>query len=367
METCRWKKNWADTRERMLGWWEQRSFLLSLSRGWPRSQPRSLAMHPPKRLEDNAYFLTGASRAEVDFWELAAQEFPLDSLPISAPDLGGLSLPMLLGAEAKLQRGRPSSSVASFRNIPLEELPEHLRLDDLSPAWQSTTSWIARMQEINGASVFLAPPELVCGFETLLSLRGSASLSELTCRSSRTLACLKQLRESTLSLYESLHQALDAGSGQGYPLYPLQLWSDRPCIVLHSAAATVLSPKQIDRLMLPHLQKLSHQVPRSILRVQSLQVLPVLQRFLELDDLTAFSFQPRPGEPPAYDPCWFASYRQVLDHGKSLQLGPLPVAELPRLLNQCGQAGLCVHVDADADTDLAELRALGEALPFQLP
>lgn len=346
MENCHWKENWSETREHLMGWWAQSDFVIGKWGGVPLSSPHPLGIPAPRPLKDEAYFLGGAKRAELDLQKMAGQAFPGDIVPIIDPELGPGSLHVHLGGEARLKSGESIWFDPAWAEIDdVEDIPA-IRFTGEDPYWQATEAWYKRMLELYDASFFLGVPDLCPGLDILSSLRDpNLLLMDMLEEPEWVHASLDAIETAYQEVFGRIQAMVDPDGTRGMASRSFYIWGPGRVAKQQCDASVMISEDMFREFELPRLRKRCQSMDYSLYHLDGTDAIRHLDALLEIDELHAIEWTPEAGKPGGADPLWHDMYRKVLDAGKSLQIVYIKPEEVLPLFNAVGHKGLYVMPD----------------------
>ncbi len=343
MESCHWKPNWSETREHLMGWWEQKDFVIGKWGGVPAQAPRTLSLPRPPELRDEAYFLGGAARAEQDLHDMASQAFPGDIVPVTDPVLGPGSLHLHLGGEARFKTGESVWFEPAFAGIEdVEDIPE-LTFTGEDPAWVATEAWYRRMLDIYDENFFLGVPDLCAGLDILASLRDpNLIMLDLLEEPEWVQASLEAIDTAYLEIYNRIQKLVDPEGTRGMGSRSFYIWGPGRTAKVQCDSSVMISEDMFREFVQPGLRRVFRDMDRTLFHLDGTDAIRHVDALLEIEELDVIEWTPEAGKPGGADPCWHDMYRKILEAGKSLQIVYLTPDEVLPLFNAIGHNGIYV-------------------------
>ena len=119
-----WKKNWDETKQHFLDWWEGKGFVIGGAHAGA-STPHAAVEDPGPPLSFEASRTDGKWRVNKQHFQLSRSDFPLDSLPVASFDLGRTS-------QASMSCSTPDTTSRSPRSAMIRSFGLASATDDAS-------------------------------------------------------------------------------------------------------------------------------------------------------------------------------------------------------------------------------------------
>lgn len=126
--------------------------------------------------------------------------------------------------------------------------------------------------------------------------------------------------------------------------------SSKPWYPLQCDFAYMISPKQFEEFILPHLTRQVAAMDRSIYHLDGVGEIPHVDMLLDIEGLTGIQWVAGGGQPPLWDEKWFPLYKKIQDKKKNLVLvGGLSAKDLDateRLIKTLDPTGVSLSFQA---------------------
>ena len=349
-----WKKNWTESRERYLEWWQGRGLLISMWEHLDREGSPHEQVTEPAPANDRAQFWFDPSwRAEYLHYRLSRSSFLGDILPVANTHLGPGSLAAILGAELA-----PGEDTIWIRQSPDPEPP--LKLDEWNRWWKLHLDLLKACREFSQGRYFVGCPDLVEGLDVLASLRGSDRLlTDMLMRPEELEEELAAVNRIYFEVFDRIYEIIREGTEMAFCYF--SLWGPGKVSKLQCDISVMISEGDFRRFALPFLGEQCRKIDYTLYHLDGVDAIRHLDAVLGIPELNAVQWSPGYGQPQGGDPMWYGLYRRVLGAGKALMPCWVKVEELEPLLDNLGADGLNILMDFRNEQDIeAALRIAGK-------
>jgi 5-methyltetrahydrofolate--homocysteine methyltransferase len=234
------------------------------------------------------------------------------------------------------------------------ENPPELKFDTNSDMWkhlERVQSKAFEHPEINTSITDLGGIlDIIC------SLRGTENmLYDLYDYPDEVKECTKLVTKLWFEAFDLQKEAVEK-AGQLYNNW-LNVPSSKPWYPLQCDFSYMISPKQFEEFVLPHLVEQVNHMERSVYHLDGVGEIPHIDMLLDIEGLTAIQWVAGAGQPPLYDECWFPLYKKIQDKGKNIILNSglsmLNVEGSERLIKTLDPTGVYISYTA-GDKDRAD-------------
>ena len=280
---------------------------------------------------------------------LKYQEFPGDTLPMVPGDAHTASLAAYLGCDFKTETG----TVWYDPSIHAPESYPELRFDPQHPVWLEHAGIYSALSEAGREHGYLVGQSGIgSNVEVLADLRGTQHmLCDFYDRPNWVKKVLGQINGAYKDALSAVYDIIKDSEGGSAAAYPA-LWAPGRLAHLTLDPVCMISPDMFTEFVLGPFTELCEWADYSFLHVDGVGALCHIGTMLSVDSLDVVQWVPGAGKPGGGDPCWYSLYRQVLDAGKSLQVGLRP-KDITSLINAIGTKGVCFRMVEGLDSETA--------------
>lgn len=335
-----WKKNWPETRQRFINWWNREGLLVGM---WGAPETNSCIhedVAPPVKpatLEER--WCNIGFRAAENHYRLSRSVFPLDVLPTATADLGPGSLAAFLGS----QPGFAGETVWFHPVFEEEEEPENLpplKFDPSNRWWQITESMLRACAEKAQGKYFVGCPDLIENMDVLSSLRGAQTLCiDMLERPEWIEQKIAEINDVWFAAYDRIYDIikLEDGSSAFGAFY---IWGPGKVAKVQCDASAMFSPEMYRRFVVPSLTAQCQWLDHSLYHLDGTQAVQHLDALLEIEPLDAIEWTPQAGIETGGNKRWHDMYRRILAAGKCVQVVNVEPHEVQPLLDAIGGQGV---------------------------
>lgn len=350
-----WKANWADTRRRLLNWWDRKGVVIGMW-GAPETgeciHEAVRAPVPPAAID--ARYCDPAYRAAQNHHRLARSVFPFDVLPMATTDLGPGSLSLFCGARPEFSE----DTVWFFPSIEEVASPEALppiRFDPDHPWWRTTAAILQACADAARGRYLVGCPDLIENMDVLASLRGGQTLLfDMVDRPEWIEAKLWEINQLWFDAYQRIYDIIKLEDGSaGFGAF--YLWGPGKTAKLQCDASAAFSPAMYRRLVVPALSAQCEWLDNSLYHLDGTQAMVHLDALLGIEALDAIEWTPQAGIEPGGHRRWYDLYRRILAAGKSVQVVGVEHDDVIPLLDAIGTDGVYLMTTFTGTTDAERL------------
>ena len=197
-----------------------------------------------------------------------------------------------------------------------EDCPE-LRLDESSEMWQHLTRLQNRFAK--DPDVNFSITDLGGILDIVASLRGTQELLyDLYDYPDEVKEFTKKVEKLWFKAFDDQVERVKA-HGMPYTNW-MNIPSSKPWYPLQCDFCAMISPKQFEEFVLPHIVDQVNYMERSIYHLDGPGEIPHLDMLLDIPGLTGIQWTAGGGEAPLWDEKWFPLYRKIQDKKKNLVL-----------------------------------------------
>lgn len=333
-----WKPNWAQTRERMLGWWHHEDLVVFLGGpADPQHAPEPVSAPPPKTSIEEMY-CDAEWRAAYNHYQLAQHRYDSEELPIADIMLGPGSLALYMGSEP----GFSKDTIWFHETIEHVEHPEALPplVFEQNHWWDVTLALCEKSKELAWGKYLVGIPDLVENIDIIAALRRPQQLLiDMIERPDWVLQKVDEINQIWFEAYDRIYEIIkeeDGSSSWG----AFGIWGPGKIAKVQCDTAAMFSPRMFKKFVVPALTEQCRWLDYSMFHLDGPESMVQLDALLAIDELDAIEWTPGAGKPGGADPGWFDMYRKILDAGKSLQIVDLQPGEIISVLDKFGGKGL---------------------------
>ena len=207
-----------------------------------------------------------------------------------------------------------------FENAPVVtdwENPPKVKLDTESPMWKH----LVRLQEKYALDpdVCFSATDIGGVMDVVSSLRGAENLLyDLYDYPEEVKAFTDEVEKIW---YEVFDQQCETIRKAGLPYNSwMNIPSEKPWYPLQCDFCAMISPKQFEEFILPHIDRQAKYMPRSIYHLDGPGEIPHLDMLLDIPELTGIQWTSGAGNLPIWDKVWHEMYRKIQDKKKNIVL-----------------------------------------------
>jgi hypothetical protein len=281
---------------------------------------------------------------------MANTVFYADALPVAYPNLGPEVFSAYYGCE--LEYGdRTSWSVPCLHDWSPASLAA-LQLNLGNPYFRKTIEITDALLAVGRGKFLVGYTDLHGGGDAIAAFRDPQELLiDVLERPAEVKALNDRITTDFLRVYDLFHARLQAAG------MPSTSWCPLTCkgkyhIPSNDFSCMISTPQFVD-LFLPGIVRECQAMDRCIYHLDGRQALRFLDLLLELPELDAIQWVPGAGHDYWGD--WIDVYQRIQRAGKAVQVGVVPVQELPRLTELLKPEGIWIpHVSGITDADEAQ-------------
>lgn len=349
-----WKRNWEESRERYMEWWEGRGLLISMWEHLEKEGPPHEPVPEPLPARDlRQFWLDPDWRAEYLHYRLSRSSFLADIPPVANTHLGPGSLAAILGADLE-----PGSDTIWIRQHPGSE-PD-LELDGENPWWKLHLDLLKACKKLSQGRYFVGCPDLVEGLDVLASLKGNDRvLTDMLMQPEILEQELARVNRIYFEVFDRIYGIIREGDEMAFCYF--SLWAPGRVSKLQSDISVMISVEDFRRFALPFLSEQCRKIDYTLYHLDGVDAIRHLDTVLGIPGLNAVQWTPGYGHPQGGDPKWYALYRKILEAGKALMPCWVKVEELKSLLDNVGAEGLNILMDFKNEGDIEAALKIAEA------
>ncbi len=347
----RWKKNWNQTREGFVKWWQHQGVLLGQ---WTPSISYNGREDELLKCGD----VCGAESKYIDVvWRcrnyhnfLAQKDFAADIIPIADTDIGPGSLCLYLGSEPLF-----SEDTIWYKPLPNGISSEKIVFDSENKWWQLQKKIIEYFLELNRDNYAVGIPDLAEGVDVLASLMGTENLLiDMIERPDLVHQRLNELYCAYFDIYNRIYDMVKLDDGSSF-FCAFRLWGPRKVAKLQCDTAAMLSPYMFNDFVVPYIKRQCQCIDNTLFHLDGTQCLVHLESLLAIDELDAIEWTPQAGVEGGGDKRWYDLYRKILEGGKSVQAVGVKPEEVIPLIDAVGAKGMYILTDFETSTQAEKL------------
>ena len=349
-----WKKNWSQTRKRMLGWWEHKDLVVQL--GTPFiEKPVFEGVEDYQPAKDELQFYTdGSWRAAYNEYNLSRNTYGLETMPIADIMIGPGSLALYLGCE-------PGLSYDTVWYYPIwkdDQNPENqpsLRFME-TKWWEYTVDLCKQGMSRADGKYLVGIPDLVENVDILASLRDAQTLMiDMVERPEWIQEKVMEINQVWFEAYDRIYEVLKDEEG-GSCWGAFGIWSTGKSAKVQCDAAAMFSPRMFKKFVVPGLKEQCAWLDYSMFHLDGPECICQLDNLLAIEELDAIEWTPGAANPGGADPRWDDIYRRTLAAGKSVQVVQIEADEIIPLLDKFGGAGMHILSQATSQAQYEQLQ-----------
>ena len=342
-----WKKNWAESRQHFVDWWNRKGLVVCSWGAWVKApEPHAPIIEPLPPFEGTdvekcrrGYEDVEARAHNMHRW-YAQADFGADVLPLLNTDIGPGSLAFALGSEPGFTPETvwftaPWKHIADVRDIP------PIRFNPDAYWWRIHEAQARAVTRRAKGAYLAAMPDLVENVDILAALRDPQTLMMDMAESPEWVeAAAMDVNRAWFEGFSRLYDIVkgpDGGNGWG----AFNIWGPGKTAKVQCDACAMFSPKMFDRFVLPALTEQCDWLDYSMYHLDGTHCICHLDSLLKIESLDAIEWTPETGD-PGWHERWHPLYKRILDAGKSLQIIGVPVDKMEYVLNAVGANGVYI-------------------------
>lgn len=354
-----WKKNWEQTRKRMIGWWEHNDLVVQVGSTWEEDSPWNTESlygeieEPAPPLNPYSYYTDPVLRAKRNTYRLARGSYPLETLPIADIMIGPGSLALLMGSEPGL----------TYETVWYEPwFKDHPNPEELSPLkfihnqwWDITMALCKEGVKEAAGRYWVGIPDLVENIDILASLRDAQTLMvDMVERPQWVHDSVMEINQVWFQVYDQIYDIVkDAEGGSAWGAFGI--WGPGKTAKLQCDACAMFSPRMFRRFVSESLEEQCAFLDYAMFHLDGPECICHLDNLLAIEDLDAIEWTPGAAHPGGADERWHEMYQRILDAGKSVQVVQIEPEEIVPLLDKFGGAGMHILSHCDTPQQLEQL------------
>ena len=352
-----WKKNWAESRQHFLDWWDHRGLVVcSWGAGVPAATPHVPVGEAPQLLAASDAEKRRRSyedyewRAAYTHWRYAQTDFDLDILPIAGMDIGPGSLALALGSEPGFSPEtvwfEPAwKDIADVRDIP------PIRFNPKAHWWKIHEAQARANARLAKGAYLPGLPDLVENVDIVSALRDPQTLMmDMAENPEWVEAAVMDVNRAWFEAFDRLYD-ISKGPDGGNTWCAFNIWGPGKTAKVQCDACAMFSPKMFDRFVVPALTEQCEWLDYSMYHLDGTHCVCHLDSLLKIEALDAIEWTPETPE-PGWHERWFPLYKRILDAGKSLQIVGMTVDKIEPVLKAIGTQGVYLMTSLNTREDV---------------
>ena len=355
-----WKKNWAESRQHFIDWWNRKGLVVSTWGAQCKARVPHAVLpdeapgnkHVPPHEWPRLQYEDVEGRAAKMWQHYSRMDYGLDIVPIADTNIGPGSLALALGCVPGFSPETvwfdPAwKDVADVRDIP------PIRFNPQARWWQVHEEQIRAHNRHAKGAYLTGLPDLVENVDILSSLRDPQTLMM------DMLENPEWVEESVMAINCAWFEAFDRlralakGPDGGNAWCAFNLWGPGKTAKVQCDACAMFSPEMFDRFVTPALTEQCEWLDNSLYHLDGTQCIVHLDALLKIEPLDGIEWTPQSGAEPGWHERWHPLYKRVLDAGKSLQVVGVPVEKIDFVLNVTGTQGVYIVTEINNPDDMA--------------
>lgn len=349
-----WKKNWDDSKERYLDWWNGKGLVISMWEHLEKEGEPHEKIAPPLPPKDkDQYWFDPEWRAAYLHYQLSKSSFKADILPVANTHLGPGSLAAVLGAE--LEAGEDTIWIKHK-----EDFGDEIVFDEKSKWWQLHLELLKTCGKNSKRKYFVGCPDLIEGLDTLAGLKGTqAVLTDMLLRPEVIESQLQKINEIYFRVFDTIYEIIREGDEMAFCYF--SIWGPGKVSKLQCDISGMISEDDFRQFALPYLRKQCQKIDYTLYHLDGVDAIRHLDAVLEIEELNAVQWTPGEGEPQGGDKRWYDLYKKILAKGKSVMPCWVGTDELKPLLDNVGASGLNILMHFKSEKDIDEALKIADA------
>lgn len=343
-----WKKNWAESRQRYLEWWNGKGLIISMWEHLEKDgQPHEVVKAPPPAKDLDQFWFDSVWRANNIHYELSRSSLKADILPVANTHLGPGSLAAILGSE--LEAGEDTIWIRKAKDF-----NDEIILDENNKWWQLHLNLIKECKKRSQGKYYVGCPDLIEGLDTMASLKGTENvLMDMLMQPEVLEAQLQKINDVYFKVFDRIYDIINENGEMAFCYF--SIWGPDKVSKLQSDISVMISEDDFRRFALPYLREQCQKIEYTLYHLDGVDAIRHLDAVLEIEELNAVQWTPGVGELQGGNPRWYDLYKKVLAKGKSIMPCWVEPDELKPLLDNVGNGGLNIlmHFKTEKDIDVA--------------
>ncbi len=342
-----WKKNWEQSKQNYLAWWQHKGCVLTM---WEHLQegvtPHAEVAAPAAPKDMNQRWFDPAWRAEELNHYVAHSSLKADIIPVANTQLGPGSLAAILGG--KLEGGADTIWIH-----PADAVGQDIVFDPENPAWKLHKELLKASKKLAQGNYYVGMPDLMEGLDVLAAIRGTDNVLLDTMIDPDLLEHqLKQVNEIYFKVYDELYDIIREDDGMAFCYF--SIWGPGRVSKLQSDISIMISEEDYRRFVQPFIREQCQKLDYTLYHLDGVGAIRHLDALLEIEELNAIQWTPGVGEPQGGDPKWYDLYRCIKAGGKSVEANWVTLDELEPLLDNVGAEGMLLSMDFKNEHEIDE-------------
>jgi hypothetical protein len=346
-----WKKNWEESKQRYIDWWNHKGVLLTM---WEHFQDSQMMAHanipaPAPAADDQQRCLDPVWRADYLNWYMAHSSFLADILPVANTELGPGSLAAILGCP--LEGGADTIWIHQPSNF---DPSAPITFDHESEGWKLHKQLLTECKQRANGNYYVGMPDLMEGLDVLASLEGTDNaLMNTMMDPEGTLQRLQEINNIYFKVFDELYDIIKEDDGMAFCYF--SIWGPGKVSKLQCDISTMISEEDFRTFVQPFIREQAQYLDYTLYHLDGVGAIRHLPALLEIDEIDAIQWTPGVGEPQGGNPKWYDLYKQIIDAGKSIEANWVDINEIEPLLDAVGTDG--IQINCDFHTEEEVLRA----------
>lgn len=343
-----WKKNWAESRQRYLEWWNGKGLIINMWEHLEKDgQPHEVVKAPPPAKDLDQFWFDPVWRANNIHYELSRSSLKADILPVANTHLGPGSLAAILGSE--LEAGEDTIWIRKAKDF-----NDEIILDENNKWWQLHLNLLKECKKRSQGKYYVGCPDLIEGLDTMASLKGTENvLMDMLMQPEVLEAQLQKINDVYFRVFDRIYDIINENGEMAFCYF--SIWGPDKVSKLQSDISVMISENDFRRFALPYLREQCQKIEYTLYHLDGVDAIRHLDAVLEIEELNAVQWTPGVGELQGGNPRWYDLYKKVLAKGKSIMPCWVEPDELKPLLDNVGNEGLNIlmHFKTEKDIDVA--------------
>ena len=358
----KYKKNWAETQEKMLRWWNRentgRPVMIVMA-----EKPEKIPLDPKYEYNDVLEKYTNPEKMVAHFRNRCENtEWLGESFPNLSADFGPGSVAGYLGSEIKFAWDTVwfEECVEDWNEVP------PLKFDPENKWFRKHLEVVKECTRLAGGDFLTTIPDLMENIDVLASLRGAQdTIFDMMDEPEMVKERIAQIQDSYFEFYDRFYDVVKGEDGSSaYTVFTI--WGPGKTAKLQCDFSAMMSPDQFREFIQEPLREQARKLDHVLYHLDGPDAIRHVDALMEIEEIDALQWTSGDHGPDGTLEEWYGIYDKARRAGKNLWIKVYSggvddwIAGVDKLVKRYGSACLFLYFDPMPLADAEKLMAYAE-------